>query len=383
MTRRQHDIGRGLTRREALGRGAAAGMAIVAALREGEALAGGAAQRPPVRGALRRGTVQTVRGPIDTAKLGFTLSHEHICASSAGVWQAWPELFGGRAQFVRTTVDLLKQAKDEGVDAFIDVTTVDLGRDIRLMEEISRKSGVQVIAATGHWVDPSRSMNARTVDELAAFFIREIEVGMEGTDIKAGVIKVGNAGASLNEFGEKILRAAARASKATGVPITTHSPAGDRMGERQAVIFESEGLSPSRVCIGHSDNSAADYRMGLVKRGYYLGMDNLPRGGPAVPGAPLQQPGGLTFEQRMEAIKALVDAGFTERVMLGNDHSIAMSLQPTAADTLRLAQNPDGILFVTRKVIPALKAMGVQDQAIRTMTVDVPKRFFDDARAES
>ncbi|MBF8300581.1 MAG: hypothetical protein HW394_951, partial [Acidobacteria bacterium] len=30
----------------------------------------------------------------------------------------------------------------------------------------------------------------------------------------------------------------------------------------------------------------------------------------------------------------------------------------------------------------ALKAMGVQDQAIRTMTVDVPKRFFDDARAE-
>ncbi|MSO83969.1 MAG: hypothetical protein EXQ53_11865, partial [Acidobacteria bacterium] len=308
----------------------------------------------------------------------FTLSHEHICASSPGVWQAWPELFGGRATFVRSAVDQLKQAKDEGVESLIDVTTIDLGRDIRLMEEISRKSGVQVVAATGHWVDPSRSMNARTVDELAAFFIREIEVGIEGTDIKAGVIKVGNAGAALNEFGEKILRAAARASKATGVPITTHSPGGDRMGEKQAVIFESEGLSPSRVCIGHSDNSPADYRTGLVTRGYYLGMDNLPRGGPAPPGTPLAQPGGLTFDQRMAAIKALVDAGFASRVMLGNDHSLAMSLQPTAADKARLAQNPDGLLFVTRKVLPALKAMGVQEQAIRTMTVDVPKRFFDE-----
>lgn len=381
MTGRQHDIGTGLSRRAALGRGAAAAAAIVSALRGGPALAGGATQRSPARGAPRKGTVQTVRGPIDTAKLGFTLSHEHICASSAGVWQAWPELFGGRARFVRTAVDQLKQAKDEGVDAFIDVTTIDLGRDIRLMEEISRKSGVQVIAATGHWLDASRTMNARTIEELAEFFIREIEVGMEGTDIKAGVIKVANAGATLNEFGERLLRAAALASKAAGVPITTHSPAGDRMGEKQAVIFESEGLSPSRVCIGHSDNSAADYRMGLVKRGYYLGMDNLPRGGPAAPSAPLQQPGGLSFEQRMEAIKALVDAGFAHRVMLSNDHSLAMSLQPTAADTLRLAQNPDGILFVTRKVIPALKAMGVQDQAIRTMTVDVPKRFFDEAQS--
>ena len=48
---------------------------------------------------------------------------------------------------------------------------------------------------------------------------------IDGTDIKAGVIKVANGGAMINGFGERHLRAAARASKATGVPITTHSPA--------------------------------------------------------------------------------------------------------------------------------------------------------------
>ncbi len=351
-----------MDRREALGR-MLAGLTATAAL-----------QPQPLQAQTTRaaGRVETVRGPIDLARLGFTLSHEHVAASSAGMWQAWPEFFGGRAQFVKVAVDQLKQAKDEGVDTIVDVTTVDLGRDIRLLEEISRKSGMQIIAATGHWIDPSRSMQARTVEELAAFFVREIQRGIEGTDIKAGIIKVGT-GNMVDAFGEKALRAAARASKATGVPITTHSPGLDRIGLKHAELFESEGLMPAKACIGHTDNSPADYQLALVKRGYYLGMDNVPRGGPLA-GTP--QSTALTWDQRYMQIKALVDAGFTERIQIGNDHSIGMSLQPTANEKGRLAQNPDGMLFVTRKTLPALKAIEVSDQAIRTMMVDVPRRFF-------
>jgi phosphotriesterase-related protein len=362
-----------LSRREAIGR-VAAGLGLLSTLTRDDASAAQRAAPPP-----SRRTVQTLRGPIDTAKLGFTLSHEHICASSAGMWQAWPQLFGGRAQFIRTAVDQLKQAKDEGVDSFVDVTTFDLGRDIRLMEEIAGKSEIQVIAATGHWLDESNSMSARTVEELTDFFLREINEGIEGTDIKAGVIKVAS-GNTLTPFSEKVLRAAARASKASGVPLTTHSPAAVRMGEKHAEIFESEGVAPSRVCIGHSDNSEADYQMALARRGYYLGMDQLPRGGPATagtPGAAPGQPTPKTFDERLAGIKALVDAGFGGRVMLSNDHSLAMSLQPTAADRLRLAQSPDGILFVSRKVVPGLKAIGLSEQAIRTLSVDAPRRFFE------
>jgi len=337
-----------------------------------------AAQRAAGSATPRRTSVQTVLGPIDTSKLGFTLSHEHIAASSAGIWQAWPELLGGRTRFITRAVDQLKRAKDEGVDTIIDCTTIDLGRDIRLMQVISRRSGMQVIASTGHWLDPSNSMRARTVEELSEFFIREITTGIEGTDIKAGVIKVAN-GAMIDPFGEKVLRAAARASKATGLPITTHSPGAQRVGEKQTVIFEEEGLAPAKVCIGHTDNSPADYQLGLGRRGYYLGMDQLPRGGPAPPGTPLQAPGALTWEQRYTQIKALVDAGLTNRLMLGNDHSLGMTLQATSADPLRVAQNPDGMLFVVRKAIPALKQIGVADEAIHTMTVEVPRRFFETA----
>jgi phosphotriesterase-related protein len=360
-----------ISRRAALGRMAGVGVASVLA-----ADVAHAAQRAGAPAPVRRSTVNTVLGPIDTSKLGFTLSHEHIIASSAGIWQAWPELFGGRARFIATAVDQLKRAKDEGVTSIIDCTTIDLGRDIRMMADVSRRSGMQVIAATGHWNDPSNTMRSRTVEELAAFFVREITGGIEGTDIKAGVIKVANGG-MIDAFGEKLLRAAARASKMTGVPVTTHSPGAQRVGEKQAVIFEEEGLSPSKVCIGHTDNSPADYQAGLVGRGYYVGMDQLPRGGPAPPGTPLQGPGALTWQQRYAQIKALVDAGHANRMMLGNDHSLAMTLQTTASDPLRIAQNPDGMLFVVRKAIPALEQIGVSSDAIRTMTVDVPKRYFE------
>lgn len=149
------------------------------------------------------------------------------------------------------------------------------------------------------------------------------------------------------------------------------------MGEKQAAIFEEEGLMPQRVCIGHSDNSPADYQLGLARRGYYVGMDQLPRGGPVAPGTPLVGPGALPWAQRYTQIKSLVDAGFANRVMLGNDDSLAMTIQPTASTPARIAMNPDGMLFVVRKAIPALKQIGVSAEAIRTMTVDAPRTFFE------
>src|SRR4029453_3869590 len=119
-------------------------------------------------------------------------SHQHTAGGSTGIWEGWPELLGGRTRFITAAVDQLKRAKDEGVDTIIDCTTVDLGRDIRLMQEIARRSGIHVIASTGHWLDPSNTMRARTVEELADFFVREATIGIEGTEIKAGIIKVAN-----------------------------------------------------------------------------------------------------------------------------------------------------------------------------------------------
>lgn len=318
--------------------------------------------------------VQTVLGPIDPAKLGFTLPHEHIFAGSAGILETWPTLVGGRAAFRDRVVEKLETMKAEGVDTIVDVTPSDIGRDIRFLEDVSRRSGVQIVACTGHWLNPSLTMAARTVDELADFFRLEIEHGIDGTDIKPGVIKVATDREGVTPFLEKALRAAARASKATGTPVTTHTYAVGRIGEKQAEIFEAEGLSPTSVCLGHSDETTdMDYLTGLARRGYTLGMDHNPQGlRPPAAGLP-------SWQQRATTVKQMIDAGFTDKLFLSNDWYFGVTIAGTGAMDVMDKLNPDGMLFVTRKTIPYLKQLGVTDAQIRAITVDNPRRFFSRA----
>lgn len=357
------------TRREFLIQTAAAGVVAATSARAAYA------QGPATATRRAAGLVQTVQGPIAAARLGFTLPHEHLFSSSAGIWQVWPELLGGRANFVAKAVDKLKAVKDQGVDTIVDLTTPDLGRNIRIMEEVSRKSGMQIVPCTGHWLHPALSMSSRTVEELTDFFIKEIDRGIEDTDIKAGVIKV--ATEEMTPDREKILRAAARASKATGTPIETHSMATTRGGEKQAEIFQSESLDPAMVSIGHSDHSTEmDYLTGLIKRGYRIGMDHFTR---AImpPGEPVPEDVAPSlWPARAERVKKLVDAGFADRIFLSNDWLFADSAFPTGTVAALDKMNPDGMLFLTRILIPHLKRIGVSDRAIRTMTVDNPRRFF-------
>src|SRR4051812_28891583 len=75
-------------------------------------------------------TVNSVLGPLDTADLGFTLTHEHVFTASAGIQQTFPELFGDFDKLTDQTVLTLNEAKAGGVKTIVDLSTMDLGRDI-------------------------------------------------------------------------------------------------------------------------------------------------------------------------------------------------------------------------------------------------------------
>lgn len=147
----------------------------------------------------------------------------------------------------------MRRSVNAGIRTIVDLSTFDTGRDIRYREEISRKSGMQIVAATGQHVYAAESYNARTIEEITEYFIKEIEQGIDGTDIKAGVIKVAARSDVMTPTEDKVFKAAARASKATGIAIETHTHARRRAGEKQAVVLEAEGVSPARVSFGHSD----------------------------------------------------------------------------------------------------------------------------------
>jgi len=354
-----NDLGSVLaTRRDFLKRSVAAGIAV--------------ALCKPIAGA-SAGNVQTILGPLDASRLGFTLPHEHI-ASAPDVLNRWPKSWGGRAGLIASAVDRLKTIKAAGVDTVVDLTPHDVGRDIRFLEEISRKSGMHVIACTGQRFLPTRSakvsMSSRKIEGLAEHFTKEIDRGIDGTSFKAGVIKIGIGAARPTSLEEMGLRAAARAGKATGVPIRIHTNAADRAGESVAVILEDEGVSPARVSFDHSDDSGdLEYLLGLARRGYFLSMDHLHRG--------LMRDEEPSFERRVECIRKIIDAGFANRLFLSSDSMFGGSLLPE--ETRGWRENldpPEGMLFIVRRLLPRLRELGVTEELVHVMTVGNARGFF-------
>ena len=312
-------------------------------------------------------TISSVLGPLDTADLGFTLSHEHIMVAPATFPVTFPDFIDRQATSQRAVRDL-SQAHEEGVTTIIDPCPHDQGRDIRLLEEVSRLSGVNIIASTGTWLDISPFLRHVEPDRLAGLYIREIEEGIEGTGIKAGIIKVANDKGGVTALGELVLRAASRAQKATGVPIMTHTWAPERIGEQQVSIFKDEGVDMNGVIIGHSnDTTDLGYLIGLLEEGVWLGMDRHPSGPPPSP----------DWQTRTETVKALIDAGWGHRVLLGHDGASTIGLMSPKQQAKQDAANPDAYLFISRNVLPKLKALGASDNDVHMLMVDNPKRLFE------
>ena len=226
-----------------------------------------------------------------------------------------------------------------------------------------------ILASTGHWLMPSPTMLARTVDQLEAFFTDDLARGADGTTIRAAVIKIASE-ETVTPFEERVLVAAARAQRSTGAAILTHAAAKHRIGERQADLLEAAGVDPGRVVIGHSDDSAElDYLTGLLRRGFRVGMDRLPNG--AMP-----EYGPQSVEDRMDMLVRLVDEGFAGRLVLAHDDPIWAGLLTEEDQRRHVEANPDRLAFVSRRIVPALRTRGVSDAAIDAMTVTSPRDWL-------
>ncbi|MGC8489334.1 MAG: phosphotriesterase family protein [Clostridia bacterium] len=308
--------------------------------------------------------INGVLGPIADDELGMTLMHEHVMTSSAGIWQTYPEVMGDVAAIERVAVDTLTAARGAGIRTIVDLTTMDLGRQIRFEERVAREAGMQIVAATGVWLDVPRVMRFMQADAIAALFIRELTDGIEDTGIRAGVIKVASDMEGVTDPARTILVAAARAAAVAGVPIMTHSYSPGRVGEQQADVLEAAGADPSRVVIGHSnDTTDLDYLTGLLRRGFNLGLDRFPgRIGPDA-------------AARTEVIQRLLDAGFGRQLILSHDHVIA-SASSGDDRARRQAYNPDGYLYISRHVVPRLRAPEPDTDLARLLLVDNPRRLF-------
>lgn len=125
--------------------------------------------------------INSVLGPLDTTELGFMLMHEHLIGSAPGISMNYPELLG--ENFMHRIIAGLTRAKEGGIDTIVDASTFDLGRDVRVLAEVSRQSGVNMITCTGWFFNPAGTTSDWSMDQCAQMFIREIEEGIAGTGI--------------------------------------------------------------------------------------------------------------------------------------------------------------------------------------------------------
>ena len=202
--------------------------------------------------------VNTVTGPISSDDLGPTLMHEHLIIGFPG-YEAHTTQLMPRAEMVARCVERIGQLQELGFRSLVDPCPSDLGRDVSLMVEVAEATGFNVICATGLYKEeegstPYWKMRTRfgdVVGVMADLFTSEITDGVGSTGVKPGIIKVATGPHEMTDYERNVFLAAAQASVATGVPITTHTDLGT-VGDLQQELLTGAGVPSQRIVIGHS-----------------------------------------------------------------------------------------------------------------------------------
>lgn len=225
------------------------------------------------------GFVRTVLGDVPVAEVGPAMMHEHVLfdivpPGAVGgredvitSWDRWQIDYRSNehaANAHQTDPDVaiaeLRAFAADGGALVVDQSVAGLARDAKGLATVARASGVHVVAAAGTYTAPflDRDIEGLGVDGLAARFVQELTVGLDGTGIRAGLI--GEIGCSwpLAPVEQRALRAAARAHRATGFAISVHP---GRHGDACAGILDilaAEGADLTRVVLCHMDRTHPD-----------------------------------------------------------------------------------------------------------------------------
>jgi len=324
--------------------------------------------------------ITTVRGSLKEEDLGITMMHEHLVPHERIPEPAALNRFV-EPLTVQVMIKQLEQAKRWGLCSIVDCTPYRLYRNPQTLLDISTEVGVNVIAATGFYTErwiPAFAYRM-TIDEIAAFMLRELREGIGDTGIRAGIIKVASSKMQISPVEERVIRAAARAHRETGAPITTHATLGT-MGVEQVQILEEEGADLQHVVIGHSGlNESLSYCEKIIKHGAYVGFDTI--GKERFDYVRLSTAGVNRFayekeayhipDQRLiERITSLVKAGYESRIVLSSD--ITRNEAYINPDTL----GSWGYTYLLGSFVPSLKEAGISEEVINQMVLDNPQRFF-------
>lgn len=342
--------------------------------------------------------VVTVTGPVASTKLGTCLSHEHILNDVTSWWHRTESLGLDPDEFARKKVGLddiwdlrhdpfgnrdncrlddLEVAVEEvarfaalGGRTIIEATGMGIGRDLAGLRTVSQRSGVQIVAGTGFYLEASQpaEIASSTVDRIAELILADIRDGQDG--VRPGII--GEIGVSdrFTEAEQRSLRAACLAQRETGLPLQVHLPAWFRLGDDVLDLVEGMGVAPRAVVLCHMNPSGPDpdYQHRLMDRGAWIQYDMV--------GAELfyadQGVQCTSDEEDAANIAALVRGGFGERLLVSSDIFLK--------SLLRRYGGP-GYGHVLQYFVPRLERHGLSADEVEQLLVRNPRSLFEQAEA--
>jgi phosphotriesterase-related protein len=251
-------------------------------------------------------TIETVTGPIDGDMVGLALPHEHVFVDLLG--PDHPDFCRVDWSEVRTVcVDRLADLRRQGVDLLVDVTAIGIGRKVGFLREVSEATGVRIACATGIYkgfVPPE--WGDAIPEELAEVFIGDITEGIDGTDMKAGVVKLATTETGATPRETDVHRAGAMAAAATGAAIVLHSPHAE-VARAVLAVLEAEGFDSARLTWAHAHDSTVEENLELAGRGVTISFDAI---------------GVKDDAEMLDRIEALTEAGHGEQIVVSTDTSV-------------------------------------------------------------
>ena len=336
--------------------------------------------------------VQTVLGEIHAADLGTTLVHEHLLVDIRCNWRpdddpaiAFLPVTMERLDRIRANpfacrdnlvidephvlVDELGRYRDAGGDSIVDATPPGLGRDARVLEWLATESGVNIVAGCGFYVEathPAR-LYEWSVEDIAAEMIRDLTEGMDGTDVKAGVIgELGVTGYPMESAERRVFQAAALAQQEVGCAIIAHSAAGADSPLEVIEVLSAAGADMGKVVQSHLDDRFRcdlDRYRRAVEWGAGLGLDTFGR----ELYYSMRESWLASDEERVDALVMLIDSGMTDRVFPAQDICFKHELA---------AYGGHGYDHFLRRILPRLEARGVSAADLDTLLRNNPARLL-------
>ena len=305
-----------------------------------------------------RRQVVTVRGPVDAARLGTTLVHEHVLVDFVGADKVSPRRYDAGEAF-RVALPHLVALKQRGARTLVECTPAWLGRDPALLVRLSEASGLHIVTNTGYYgAAQDKYVPAHAYEEsaerLAERWTAESRDGIEATGVRPGFIKTGVDAGPLSAIDRKLIQAAALCHRRTGLRIHCHTGDGTAAMDILSVLQEQR-VPPAALVWVHAQNEKdRALHLRAAAAGAWIEMDGVSED---------------SVEAHIAAVVDLRRAGHLDKVLLSQD-----------AGWYRVGEPGGGrfrpYTFLFDGFLPALRRAGLAEAEVRTILVDNPARLL-------